>query len=100
MVQAKFPISFWGDALMTTAYILNRVSSKSLPSTPYGLWKGEKSYLNIMRPWGCAAYVHNMSHEYGMLGPRGEEVYLHKILRVHQRICLLRGRNKWKCNGN
>ena len=32
MTQAKLPISFWGDALMTAAYILNRVPSKSVPS--------------------------------------------------------------------
>ena len=50
MAQAKLPISFWGDALMTAAYILNRVSSKFVPSTPYELCKGEKPDLNIMRP--------------------------------------------------
>ena len=35
---------------MTAAYILNRILSKSIPSTPYELWKGEKPDLNIMRP--------------------------------------------------
>ena len=35
---------------MTAAYILNRVPSKSVPSTPYELWKGEKLDLKIMRP--------------------------------------------------
>ena len=58
---------------MTTPYILNRVPSKIVPSTPYELWKCEKSNLNIMRPWGCATYVHNISHEYEKLGPRGKE---------------------------
>ena len=28
MAQVKLPISFWGDALMTATYILNRVPSK------------------------------------------------------------------------
>ena len=37
MVQANLPISFWGDALLTAAYILNRVPSKSVLSTPYEL---------------------------------------------------------------
>jgi hypothetical protein len=23
--------------------------------------------------WGCAAYIHNNSHEYGKLGPRGKK---------------------------
>ena len=35
MVQAKLPISFWGDAIMTATYILNRVPSKYVPSTQY-----------------------------------------------------------------
>ena len=38
MAQANLPITFWGDALLTAAYILNRVLSKSVPSTPYELW--------------------------------------------------------------
>ena len=37
MAQAKLPISFWGDALMTTTYILNSVPSKSVSSTSYEL---------------------------------------------------------------
>ena len=73
MAQAKLPISFWGDALMIATYILNRVPSKYVPSIPYELWKGAKPDLNIMSPWGCAAYVHNVSHEYGKLGPKGKK---------------------------
>ena len=30
MAQANLLIQYWGDALMTAAYILNRVSSKSI----------------------------------------------------------------------
>ena len=73
MVQAKLPISFWGDALMTTTYNLKRVPSKSVPSTLYEVWKGATPDLNVMRPWGCEAYVHNVSHEYGKLGPKGKK---------------------------
>ena len=58
---------------MTAAYILNRVPSKSVPSTPYELWTGTKPDLNNLRPWGSAAYVHNTSHKYGKLGPRGKK---------------------------
>ena len=72
MVQAKLPISFWGDALMTATYILNRFLSKFVPSTPYEVWKGATPDLNVMRPRGCADYVHNVSHEYGKLGPKGK----------------------------
>ena len=48
MEQEKLPISFCGDALMTATYILNRVPSKYVLSTPYELWKGVTPDLNIM----------------------------------------------------
>jgi len=73
MAQTNLPISFWGDALLTVAYILNRVPSKSVSSTPYELWNGVKPNLGYFHPWGCAAYIHNTSHEYGKLGPRGKK---------------------------
>ena len=34
MAHANLPISFWGDALLTAMYILNRVPCKSVPATP------------------------------------------------------------------
>ena len=37
MAHADLPVSFWGDALLTTANILNRVPSKSVLKTPYEL---------------------------------------------------------------
>ena len=68
IMQTNFLISFWGDALLFTAFIINRV-----PSTPYELWKGKIPDLSIMRPWGCAAYIHNTSQEYEKLGLRGKK---------------------------
>jgi hypothetical protein len=53
MAQANLPISFLGDALMVATYILNRVSFKSVPSTPYELWSGKKQDLSNWRPWGA-----------------------------------------------
>jgi transposase InsO family protein len=73
MAQANLPISFWGDALLTAAYILNRVPSQSVSSTPYELWKGEKPNLEHLRPWGSAGFVHSTAHKYGKLGPRARK---------------------------
>ena len=50
MEQANLPISFLGDALLIAAYILNRVPSKSISSTPYELWNGEKPNLGNLYP--------------------------------------------------
>ena len=40
MTQTNLPIFYWGDALLTAAYILNHVPSKSITTTPYELWIG------------------------------------------------------------
>ena len=50
MARANLPISYWGDALLTAAYILNQVPSKLASSTPYELWTGKKPDLNNLRP--------------------------------------------------
>ena len=38
MSQSDLPISFWGYALETIAFILNRVPSKSVEKTSYEIW--------------------------------------------------------------
>ena len=68
MAQANLPISYWGDALLTAAYILIRVPFKLVYSTPYELWTSKKPNLNALLPWGSTGYVHNTSHKYGKYG--------------------------------
>ena len=58
---------------MIAAYILNLVPYKSVSFTPYELWTGMKPDLNNLLPWGSTSYVHNTSHRYGKLGPRGKK---------------------------
>jgi transposase InsO family protein len=40
MSLSDLSILFWSYALETTAFILNRVPSKSVETTPYELWHG------------------------------------------------------------
>ena len=42
---SNLPISLWGEALKTAAYILNRVPTKATAKTPYELWTGKKPSL-------------------------------------------------------
>ena len=51
------PLSFWGYALETTAFMLKRAPSKSFETIPYELWFGKKSTLSFLKVWGCDAYV-------------------------------------------
>ncbi|KAM1034590.1 hypothetical protein ACFX2A_038850 [Malus domestica] len=57
MSSADLPVTFWGYALYTAAYLLNRVPSKSVSQTPYEIWHGRKPSLNHIKIWGCEAYV-------------------------------------------
>src|SRR6266496_2019360 len=53
MSLTGLPLSFWGYALETTAFTLNRVASKSVETTPYELWFGKKPKLSFLKVWGC-----------------------------------------------
>ena len=57
MSLTNLPVSFWGYALETTAFILNRAPSKSVETTPYEIWHGKKPKLSFLKVWGCEAYV-------------------------------------------
>jgi len=70
IAHAKLPISFWGDALLMVAYILNYVLSKSVSATPYELWHDRKPSLNHLSPWVSIGYVHNPTHKHGKLDLR------------------------------
>ena len=48
---STLPLSFWGYALETIAYILNMVPSKSIPKTPMEMWTGRKLILSHIRIW-------------------------------------------------
>ena len=48
---------FWGYALETAAFTLNRAPSKSVETTLYELWFSNKPKLSFLKVWGCDAYV-------------------------------------------
>ena len=57
MCFTDLSIFFQGYVLRTTAYILNRVPSKSMPKTPYEIQRRKKSNLKYLKVWGYPAYV-------------------------------------------
>src|SRR6516162_1537027 len=57
MSRTTLPISFWGYAIESAMFILNRVPTKSVEQTPYEIWTGKKPSFSFMRIWGCEAYV-------------------------------------------
>jgi hypothetical protein len=57
--SANLPYSFWGEAVVTAAYLCNRSPTRTLIGiTPYECWYGEKPSLAHLRVFGCIAYAH------------------------------------------
>nr|GEU66424.1 zinc finger, CCHC-type [Tanacetum cinerariifolium] len=48
---------FWGKAMLTACYLLNRVHNKRNKTTPYKLWYKKRPNLAFLRVWGCRAVV-------------------------------------------
>ncbi|XP_024311805.1 uncharacterized protein LOC112269369, partial [Brachypodium distachyon] len=71
MCLTDLPLSFWGYALETAAFTLNRAPSKSVETTPYELWFGKKPKLSFLKVWGCEAYVKRLQPD--KLEPKSEK---------------------------
>ena len=71
MSLTDLPLSFWGYALETAAFTLNRAPSKFVQTTPYELWFGKKSTLSFLKVWGCDTYVKRLQPN--KLEPKSEK---------------------------
>ena len=71
MSLTDLPLSFWGYALETAAFTLNRAPSKSVETTPYELWFSKKPKLSFLKVWGCDAYVKKLQPD--KLEPKSEK---------------------------
>src|SRR6266480_7118782 len=71
MSLTDLPLSFWGYALETAAFTLNRAPSKSVETTPYEFWFGNKPKLSFFKYWGCDTYVKRLQPD--KLEPKSEK---------------------------
>ena len=72
MSLIDLPLSFWGYALETTAFMLHRAPSKSVEMTPYEPWLGRKPKPEFLKKvWGCDAYVKRLQPD--KLEPKSEK---------------------------
>ena len=49
MSQTDLPPSFWGYALETATFMLNRVPSKAVEKTPYEIWTRKRPSLSFLK---------------------------------------------------
>ena len=71
MSKAELPRFFWGFALETAAFTLNRLPSKSVEKTPYELWFERVPNVSFLKIWGCEAYVKRLMSD--KLSPRSDK---------------------------
>ena len=86
MSQSDLLISFWGYALETAAFILNRVPSKAVEKTPYEMWTEKTPSLSFLKIWGCEAYVKRQISD--KLAPK-LEAFLWEILKKPKDITFI-----------
>ena len=79
MSLIDLPLLFWGYALETTAFTLNRAPSKSIETIPYELWFGKKPKMSFLKVWGCDTYVKSLQPN--KLKPKSEKCSSLDILR-------------------
>ena len=61
MSLTDLPLSFWGYALETTAFMLNRAPSKFTETIPYELWFGKKPKLSFLKSLGLRCLCEKVS---------------------------------------
>ena len=57
LISSGLPQNMWGEAILTSNYLLNKVPRKKEEKTPYELWKGRAPSYQYLRVWGCLAKV-------------------------------------------
>jgi hypothetical protein len=68
--QKGIPAVFWGEAVVTAVYILNRSPTKALNDmTSYEAWYGRKPAVSHLWVFGCLTFGKELGH-IGKLGDR------------------------------
>ena len=70
IISARLPFILWGEVLLTTCQVHNRVLSKKIQSSPYELWNDRKPNLSYFKVWGCIAYFRVPDPKRTKFGPR------------------------------
>src|SRR4051812_11468709 len=63
MSQLDLPLAFWGYALETSTFTLNRVPSKSVDKSPHEIWTRKHHSLSFLKIWVCGAFVKRLQSD-------------------------------------
>ena len=72
--MANLAPEFWGEAVLTTAYIVNRSPSSPLDfQIPEALWTGKQPSYDHLRVFGCECYSHIPKQLRSKLDPKSHK---------------------------
>uniref|UniRef100_A0A2N9GF06 Integrase catalytic domain-containing protein n=1 Tax=Fagus sylvatica TaxID=28930 RepID=A0A2N9GF06_FAGSY len=86
MLQMNVPKLFWADAVLTAAYLLNRMPSRILKGkSPFEMFFPGKNPFSVPpRVFGCVSFVHNHSLNRDKLDPRAHKCIFLGYSRTHK----------------
>ncbi|MBW0520374.1 hypothetical protein O181_060089 [Austropuccinia psidii MF-1] len=75
LLDSKLPMSWWGEAAATEAYLLNRTPSETLSiKMPFERFYNRKEGWENLHPFGCKVYINiNKQKVKSKLNPRAQE---------------------------
>nr|GFB89646.1 retrovirus-related Pol polyprotein from transposon TNT 1-94 [Tanacetum cinerariifolium] len=74
--DAKFPVTFWAEAVNTACYVQNRVLvNKYQNKTPYELFNGRTPAIGFLKPFGYHVMILNTLDNLGKFEAKGDEGY-------------------------
>jgi len=75
MFHMHLPKHFWGHAVLTACYLINRLPTSVLQgNTPFSILHPNRSLFSLpLRVFGCVCFVHNLTPGLDKLDPRAEQ---------------------------
>ena len=70
LISSGLPQNIWGEAILSSNYLLNKVPRKKEEKTPYELWKGKRPSYKYLQVWGCLAKVDVPTLKKMKIGPK------------------------------
>jgi hypothetical protein len=75
MKSKRVPSCYWGEAVATAVYVLNRSPTKSLDGvTPYEAWHGKKPRVDHLRIFSCIGHVKKVGPGIKKLSDRSQKM--------------------------
>ena len=90
LYQKSLPLEFWGEAVNTTVYVLNRIASRTLHGeTPFTKWYGYKPDVSHFKEFGSVCYAHVPKQVRAKLDSKAQECLISWLLSDFQGLSLM-----------